>query len=189
MEDVTELLQAWSDGDDAAQERLWPIVYEELRRMAGALLRGERTGHTLQATALVHEAYLRLVDQNRVRWQDRQHFFSVAARMMRRILVDHARRLRSDKRGGDLQRVPLDAASPAMAVTPVDLIDLDAALDALDEIDPDKVRIVELRYFVGMTSDEVAELLGCSTRTAKRHWAVARAWLYQRLSGEAADAV
>jgi len=183
--EVTRLLRAWSGGDGEAFDRLWPLVYTDLRRRAAAMLRSERRDHTLQATALVHEAYLRLVDQRRVSWQDRQHFFAIAARMMRRILVDHARAHASAKRGGGRTPVSLDEAA---GVVPVDrdLLGIDAVLEELEGFDPDKARIVELRFFAGLNHREIAELLGCSTKTIQRHWVVAKAWLYRALSGRLA---
>jgi RNA polymerase sigma factor (TIGR02999 family) len=179
---VTELLQAWSAGDVGARDRLMPLVYDELRRRAAAYLRRERPGHTLQPTALVHEAYLRLVDQRRVAWRNRAQFFGVAAAMMRRILVDHARANRSAKRSGMLSQVPLD---PAIAVTQpvdVDVLDLDAALERLAAFDARKSRIAELRFFGGLSLKEVGDVLNLSLATVERDWQVARAWLFDALS-------
>lgn len=189
---VTQLLLAWGDGDRSAYERLVPLVYQELHDMAQRYLRRERTDHTLQPTALVNEAYLRLVDQSSARWSNRAQFFGVAAQAMRRILVDHARGRSARKRGGDAVRVVLretegDAAAvDGSAVTvprDVELIDLDDALRALATLDPALVRVVELRYFAGLTVEEAAEVLGVSPATVKRDWVAARAWLFQRLRG------
>ncbi len=186
---VTGLLIDWSEGDQAAHEELMPLVYEELRRLAGAQLRSERGSHTLQATALVNEAYLRLIDQSRVRWRNRAHFFAIAARMMRRILVDHARREGAAKRGGSMQRVTLDEEVSAGAEPDVELVALDDALQALAKLDPVLSQLVELRFFAGMTIEETAAVLDISSATVKREWTSARAWLYRRLNegtGEAA---
>lgn len=179
--DVTELLRAWSNGDAGAFDRLIPIVYKELRGRAAAALRRERRGDTLEPTALVHEAYLRLIDQRRIVWQNRAQFFGVAAEMMRRILVDRVRARRSAKRGGGWSRVTLD---PAMAVSPpldVDVLDFDAALSRLATFDARKSRILELRFFGGLTLAETAEVIGVSPATVERDWQVARAWLYDAL--------
>jgi RNA polymerase sigma factor (TIGR02999 family) len=179
---ITELLQAWSDGDPDALNRLVPLVYAELRSRAAAALRRERRGHTLQPTALVHEAYLRLVDQRRMVWRNRAQFLGVAAEMMRRILVDRARARRSAKRSGRWSRVTLD---PAMAVTPpvdFDVLDLDAALSRLAAFDARKSRIAELRFFGGLTLQEAGEVLGVSLATVERDWQVARAWLFDALA-------
>jgi len=185
---VTALLQAWSEGNVAARDLLVPLVYEELRRRASAYLRHERAGHTLQPTALVHEAYLRLVDQRRVAWRNRAQFFGVAAAMMRRILVDHARAKRTAKRAGMLTRVTLD---PEVAVSyPVDLdvLDLDAALDRLASFDARKSQIAELRFFGGLSLKEAGEVLNVSLATVERDWQVARAWLFDALSTHSNDA-
>jgi RNA polymerase sigma factor (TIGR02999 family) len=178
--ELTHLLQAWSHGDVQAQERLLPIVYDELRRRAAAYLRRERRGHTLRPTDLVHEAYLRLCHQNAA-WQNREQFFGVAARLMRRILVDHARARRAAKRGGGLA-ITLDAsvAVAARQATP-DLLDVDAALEELGARDERQSRLVELRFFGGLTLDEAAQVLGLSLATANREWAMAKAWLFRRL--------
>ena len=180
--EVTELLQAWSEGNVAARDLLMPLVYEELRRRASAYLRRERPGHTLQPTALVHEAYLRLVDQRRVAWRNRAQFFGVAAEMMRRVLVDHARANRAAKRSGMFSRVTFD---PALAVTEpvrVDVLDLDAALERLAAFDPRKSRVAELRFFGGLSLKETGEVLNLSLATVERDWQVARAWLFDALS-------
>lgn len=181
-EGVTDLLQAWSDGDDAVREELWPLVYGELRRIAGELMKGERRGHTLQPTALVNEAYLRLVDQQRVRYEDRRHFFAMASRVMRRVLVDHARAKRRLKRDGG-GRVLLDVALNLAASPDVDVIELDEAMSRLEAMEPDKARIVELKFFGGLTNEEVAEVMECSEKTVRRHWQVAKLWLFRELGG------
>ncbi|HEY3043676.1 MAG TPA: sigma-70 family RNA polymerase sigma factor [Vicinamibacterales bacterium] len=183
--EVTQLLARWSVGDRAALDRLVPAVYGELRRMAARYLRKERPQHTLQPTALVHEAFVKLVDQRDVRWQNRAHFFGVAAQLMRRILVDHARERDAEKRGGGAACVPL---SDSLAIAPSDHIDIlavDDALNRLGEIDPDQVRIVELRFFGGLTIEETAEVLGWSPGSVKREWRVAKAWLQREISGTA----
>jgi len=184
LHEVTRLLRAWSAGDPAAFEELFPLVYDELRRTARRFLAGERPGHTLQPTALVHEAYFRLVDQNRVEWQERAHFYSIAARSMRRILVDHARGRASQKRGRDHTRVPLEDAPQVAQHRPADLVALDDALFSLAEVDPEKAAIVELRFFIGLSLDETAEVLGTSRATVVRHWRIAKAWLYDALHQE-----
>jgi RNA polymerase sigma factor (TIGR02999 family) len=179
---VTGLLRAWSQGDLEARERLMPLVYEELRRRAAAYLRRERQDHTLQPTALVHEAYLRLVGQQRVVWQNRAHFFGIAAQMMRRILVDHAKRQRRGKRFGGAVRVPLDDRVGAATPPECDLLLLDQALDELAAIDSRQGQIVELRYFGGLSESEVAEVLTISRSTVTREWLIARGWLYRRVT-------
>ena len=179
---VTELLIDWSNGDQTALDRLMPLVYEELRRIARRYLGMEDQGHTLQSTALVHEAYLRLVDQNRVHWRDRAHFFAVAAQMIRRILVDHARERHAAKRGGPAQKVVLDESIPMPERENLDLLSLDKALNALSELDAQQAKIVELRFFAGLTNAEASEALGISTATVQRDWVTAKAWLFDRLS-------
>jgi RNA polymerase sigma-70 factor, ECF subfamily len=175
---VTALLQAWNAGDEDAGRRLIPLVYAELRRRAGGYLRRERPGHTLQPTALVHEAYLKLVGlQGQL--ASRSQFFGVASNLMRRILVDHARRRRAAKRGGI--RVTLDDAHQAVVDRDVDLVRLDDALSELSALDPRQGRLVEMRYFGGLTQEEAAELLGVSVATVKREWTLARAWLFDRM--------
>lgn len=161
-----------------------PLVYAELRRLAGARLRGERADHTLQATAIVHEAYIRLVDQTRVEWRNRAHFFAIAARLIRRILVDHARRRQADKRGGGNVRVTLDEQLVAPAMRDLDLVALDDAMRELAEMDPELAGLVELRFFGGLTIRETAESLGVSPATVKREWATARAWLHRRIEDD-----
>jgi RNA polymerase sigma factor (TIGR02999 family) len=182
VSDVTNLLLSWGHGDAAALERLIPVVYDELRRVARRHLQREAPGHALQATALVHEVYLRLVDVDRLALHGRTHFFAVASGLMRQILVDHARRQRADKRGGGATMVSLDAVSPAAQPTSVDLLALDEALEALSSIDARQCRVVELRFFAGLNIDETAEALGISPATVEREWALAKAWLFRRLS-------
>lgn len=182
VHEVTALLRAWSDGDTSARDRLMPLVYGELRRRAAAYLRRERRGDTLQPTALVHEAYLRLVDQRRMVWQNRAQFFGVAAEMMRRILVDRARARRTGKRSGQWSRVTLDHARVATDPIDVDVLDLDAALTRLAAFDPRMSRIAELRFFGGLSLKESAEVLDVSPATVERDWQVARAWLFDALS-------
>jgi RNA polymerase sigma factor (TIGR02999 family) len=181
---VTQLLLDWSRGDRAALDRLMPLVYRELRTLAGRTLRHERSGHTLPPTALVHEAYLKLVDQRQVRWHDRAHFFAVAAQIMRRILVDYARRHGAAKRGSGEPRLPLEEADGAAAAAPVvDWLALDRALDRLGALDARQARIVELRFFGGLTIDETAEVLRVSPATVTNDWSLARGWLYRELHG------
>lgn len=181
-EDITQILNEWSDGNAEAVNLLMPLVYEELRRQASRYLRKERAGHTLQTTALIHEAYLRLVGVERIKWQNRAHFYAIASTAMRRILVDHAREKNREKRGGPQQNLPLEEAfiQPADAKS-VDLVELDEALGRLAELDPRQSKVVELRYFGGFTNDEVAEILGVSNATVRLDWNLARAWLLQEL--------
>jgi RNA polymerase sigma factor (TIGR02999 family) len=174
---VTKLLHELSEGDGRAREQLIPLVYDELRRRAAAYLRAERPDHTLQATALVHEAYLRLVAQDRVQWRSRAHFFVVAAEMMRRVLVDHARAKLAEKRGGGYARVPLTDAVAMTSGSPAKLLALDRSLARLAAIDPGQSRIVELRVFAGLPVEKVARVTGVSAATVKRDWALAKAWL------------
>src|SRR5262245_54917466 len=179
---VTEMLAAWSDsGNREALDNLMPIVYEELHRQAARYLRHERDGHTIQATALVHEAYVRLIGQAEVRWQNRAHFFGIAAEMMRRILVDYARRRGAEKRGGEAIRVTLNEDLNASTEKDLDLIAVDEVLNRLAAIDRQQSRIVELRFFGGLNVDETAEVLGISERTVKRDWSVAKAWIRREL--------
>ncbi len=180
--DTSELLIAWNEGDQSALERLMPLVYDELRRLAQHYLRGERVDHTLQPTALVHEAWLRLVQTNRMTWQHRAHFIGVAAEMMRRILVDHARQHRASKRGGSETRISLEDAQDVPRPLEVDVVALDDALKSLGRIDPRQNRIVELKYFGGLEIAEIAEVIGVSAATVKRDWVWARAWLHRELS-------
>ena len=177
-QDVTQLLARWSGGDREALEQLLPLVYRELRQLADRYLRRERSDHTLQATALVHEAYLKLIDQQNVRWQNRAHFFGVAAQMMRRILVDHARSSQAEKRGGEFQKFSLDENIDVSGERASDLVALDEALERLAQLDPQKARVVELRFFGGLSVEETAEVLGVSAPTVKRQWRMAKAWLY-----------
>jgi RNA polymerase sigma factor (TIGR02999 family) len=183
--DVTQLLIDWNNGNRQALDELLPLVYDELRRVAARYLQRERPGHTLQGTALVHEAYLRLIDQTRVRWQNRAHFLGVAAQMIRRILVDHARAKQSAKRGGIAMKLSLDESIEAPERREVDLGALDDALEDLGKIDPQQTRVVELRFFTGLSIEETAEALSISPATVKRDWVVARAWLFRELSGYA----
>ena len=180
--EVTELLRAWSDGDRIALDRLMPLIVGELRRRAGDYLRRERSDHTLQPTALVNEVYLRLVDQRRMRWRDRAHFFAMAAKLMRRVLVDHARLRRAEKRGGDwAERIAFDEERDSAITAGVDLIALDDALNTLATLDERQGRIVELRFFAGLTIPETAEVLGVAEPTVTRAWRNARAWLMREL--------
>jgi RNA polymerase sigma factor (TIGR02999 family) len=181
-DDVTELLQAWNRGDAAARDRLMAVVYDELRRRAAAHLRRERPGHTLQPTALVNEAYLRLVGQ-RAAWKNRGQFFGVAAEIMRRILVDRARARRAAKRSGQWSRVSLDPSLTVARQDAVDVLDLDAALTRLAALDSRKSRIAELRFFAGLSLEETGDALGVSLATVERDWQAARAWLFKELSG------
>ena len=178
---VTELLARWSQGDDAALVELTPLVYGELRRLAHREMGAERTGHTLQTTALVNEAYLRLADQSNPRWQNRAHFFAVAARAMRRILVSYARSQRSQKRGGGALKMELDEAALVSPEESKEIIDLHEALERLATLDSRKARVVELKYFGGLNYDEMAEVLKISPVTARRDWRFAKAWLYTQL--------
>ena len=181
-EGVTRLLVEWQNGSQDALEHLIPLVYRELRAIADRYLARESPGHTLQSTALVHEAYFKLIGQQRMRWQNRAQFFGIAAQMMRRILVDHARHQSRDKRGGSAPKLSLDdAMAVAAPENQVDLLALDEALTSLAAIDPRGARIVELRFFSGLTLEETAEVLGISTGTVKRDWNVTRAWLYREM--------
>ena len=181
--EVTRLLAAYNSGDKEALERLLPVVYDEMRQLADRYLRREKPGHTLQATALVHEAYLRLVDQN-TPWQNRAHFFGVAAQMMRRILVDHARQKEAAKRGSGGVKLSLDENVDLSDERAAEIVALDDALKALAEFDPEKSRLVELRYFGGFSVEETAKILGVSVPTVVRQWRMAKAWLYHQLSNE-----
>ena len=187
QEGVTELLLQWRSGDETALQALVPLVYGELRRIAGQCMRGERAEHTLQATALVNEAYLRLVACSRVQWQDRAHFFAVAATLMRRVLVDAARRRGNQKRGGALTRVSIEEARVLVSHRDVDVLAVDAALEQLAKHAPRKCRVVELRFFGGLTIEETALVLGISADIVKREWRTAKLWLAQAL-GEASHA-
>lgn len=180
---ITGLLIAWGEGDQSALAELTPLVYEELHRLAHHYMSGERAGHTLQTTALVNEAYVRLIDWKNVRWQNRAHFFAVSAQLMRRILVDFARARGYQKRGGGLHAVSLDQAAPISDEKGADLIALDEALVALAELDARQAKVVELRFFGGLTNDETAEVLKVSEGTVRRDWSLASAWLRRELSG------
>ncbi|MCU0244928.1 MAG: sigma-70 family RNA polymerase sigma factor [Bryobacter sp.] len=182
--EITNLLQQWSGGSPEAFDHLVPLVYDELRHMAGGFLRGEREGHLLQPTALVHELYLRMVDQERAQWQDRSHFFAVAAKMMRRILVDHARKRVAAKRGGGAEHIPIEDALDHPAQSSITVLAIDEALTRFAAFDPERSRIVELRYFAGLELEEIAELLQVSRTTVKRHWTVARMWLHRELEAD-----
>ena len=179
---VTQWLLQWSGGDQAALDQLMPAVYTELHRVAVSYLRREQAGHTLQPTALVHEAYLRLVDESRVDWHSRAHFFGVAARLMRQILVDHARRRHAAKRGGGAFKVTLEDARANYEPPDLDLLALDHALNELAALDPQQSRVVELRFFGGLTLEETAEALGVSSKTVARDWEFARAWLHREMT-------
>ena len=182
QKEITGLLLDWGKGDRSALDELVPLVYKELRRMAHKYMRREREGNTLQSSALVNEAYIRLVDVNRIQWQDRAHFFAIAAQIMRQILVDRARSRHRDKRGGAAQRVPLDEVAVLAAERAPDVVALDHALRDLYEIAPRRVQIVELRYFGGLNIDETAEVLGVSSPTVQREWRSAKAWLLRALT-------
>jgi RNA polymerase sigma factor (TIGR02999 family) len=179
--DVTRLLQDWGNGDSSARDRLMPMVYAELRRQAAGYLRRERRGHTLQPTALVNEVYLKLVNQDRAGWNNRVQFFAVTARVMRRILVDHARALRMAKRSGQLLCVTLDEHHAQLNPKNIDVLALDQALSRLAEFDPRKSAVAELRFFSGLSSEESAQALGVSLATVERDWQAAKAWLYAAL--------
>jgi RNA polymerase sigma-70 factor, ECF subfamily len=184
--DLSTLLRAWSDGDRNALEQLTPFVYEELRRLARRYMRRERPGHSLQTTALVNEAWMRLVDYKRMQWQDRAHFFAVSAQLMRRILVEHARR-HNLKRGGGVQHVPLDEAAVVCGDRAGDIVALDDAMNALARFDPRKVQVVEMRFFGGLSVEETAEVLKVSPVTVMRDWSTAKAWLHRELTHGTSD--
>ena len=186
-QEVSQLLVEWRNGDQQALDRLMPLVYDELRRIAGRYMKRERSEHTLQTTALVNEAYLRMVDQKNVDWQNRAHFFAVAASVMRHLLVDHARARGRVRRGADPQQVSLDEAALVSEQKGEEMIALDEALTKLAAIDARKVKIVELRYFSGLSAEETATVLGVSEITVKREWLKAKAWLYRELSQETSD--
>jgi RNA polymerase sigma factor (TIGR02999 family) len=179
---ITQLLLQWRRGDQSALEQLMPLVYEELRRLARQCMRGERAGHTLQTTALVNEAYLRLVNSSRVQWQDRAHFFAIASQLMRRVLVDEARKRRNLKRGGEYTRVAIDEVALPVQARDVDLLALDQALDELAQFAPRKGKVVELRFFGGLSIEETALVMGISTDIVKREWRTAKLWLLQELN-------
>ncbi len=180
--DVTEILRSWISGDRDAEERLFPLVYDELKSLARSYLRKERGEHTLQPTALVNEAYLRLIDQTRVDWKNRSHFYGIAAQIMRRILIDHARSHTSGKRGGAAQKISLDDATISVDQDATDLLALDQALTKLAAIDPRKERVVELMYFAGLEQKEVAVVLDVAEKTVQRDWQMAKLWLLRELS-------
>ena len=180
--EVTKLLKAWSDGDQSALDKLMPLVYEELHRLAHQHMRREKPGHMLQTSALLNEAYLRLVDQSRLHWENRGHFFGIAARLMRQILVDEARRRSFAKRGGGMIQIPLEEAATATQQQSVNVVALDDAMKSLEKIDERKSRIVELRFFGGMSIEETAEVLKVSPGTVMRDWTFARAWLRKEMS-------
>lgn len=180
-EQVTSLLLRWRAGDKAALDALMPLVYDELRRLARHYLQQERSDHTLQSTALVHEAYARLVGQNMPEWQNRAHFFGVAAQLMRQILVDYARNHRAAKRGASICKLPLDDAGSQASIADVDVVALDDALHSLAKLDPQQSRVVELRFFAGLSIEDTSEVMGVSPSTVKRDWNTARVWLYREL--------
>ncbi|RPJ57136.1 MAG: sigma-70 family RNA polymerase sigma factor [Acidobacteria bacterium] len=182
-QEITKLLRAWSEGDAAALDRLMPLVYAELHRMADRYMVREGRKCTIQTTALVHEAYLRLLDQERVRWQDRSHFFAIAAKLMRRILVDHARKRRNAKRGGNFRRLALDALATVSVERAGEVIAIDDALTSLFRVDERKGQVVELRFFGGLSVEETAEVLGVSPGTVMRDWTLAKAWLRREIDG------
>jgi|SRR5262245_41782762 len=185
--EITQLLVAWSAGDQAALEKLTPLVYQELRRLAKRYMARENAGHTLQPTALVNEAYLRLIEQKQVRWQNRAHFFGISAQLMRRILVDMARARRQGKRGGAARQVELDEALVVSSAPGEDLVALDDALETLAAMDARKSRVVELRFFGGLSVEETAEVLQVSPETVMRDWKMAKVWLHRELSKEKPD--
>ena len=185
--EITQLLAEWSDGNQSALDELYPLVYEELHRLARRYMSRERKGHTLQTTALINEAYVRLVDQKNVRWANRSHFFAISAQIMRRILIDHARRHAYAKRGGGAQQVSLDEVAMVARDASAELVRLDEALQILAKMDPRRCHVVELRYFGGLSNEEIAGVLKVSENTVTRDWNLARAWLYQQLSGSAAN--
>jgi RNA polymerase sigma factor (TIGR02999 family) len=184
QEEITKLLVAWSTGDQSALTQLAPLVYDELHRLAHHYMRGERRGHTLQTTALVNEAYVRLIDWKNVRWQNRAHFFAVSAQLMRRILVDFARAHNYEKRGGGARPVELDEAAKFADDQTTNMVALDEALKALAKLDERQSKIVELRFFGGLKNNEVAEVLKVSEATVRRDWSLARAWLHRELAGD-----
>ena len=184
---ITQLLAEWSDGNQAALDELYPLVYEELHRLARRYMSRERKGHTLQTTALINEAYVRLVDQRNVRWANRSHFFAISAQIMRRILIDHARRHAYAKRGGGAKQVSLEEAAIVAPDQASELVRLDEALKSLAKLDERRCHVVEMRYFGGLSNEEIAGVLKVSENTVTRDWNLARAWLYQQLTGSAAN--
>ena len=185
--EITELLAEWRDGNQAALDELYPLGYYELHRLARRYMSRERKGHTLQTTALINEAYVRLVDQKNVQWANRSHFFAISAQIMRRILIDHARRHAYAKRGGGAQQVSLEEAATVAPDLGLELIRLDEALKTLAEMDPRRSQVVEMRYFGGLNNEEIAGVLQISENTVTRDWNMARAWLYQQLTGSGAN--
>jgi len=184
---ITQLLAEWSDGNQSALDELYPLVYEELHRLARRYMSRERKGHTLQTTALINEAYVRLVDQRNVHWANRSHFFAISAQIMRRILIDHARRYAYAKRGGGAQQVSLEEVAIVAREQGSELVRLDEALKGLAKMDPRRCHVVELRYFGGLSNEEIAGVLKISENTVTRDWNMARAWLYQQLTGSEAN--
>ncbi len=184
---ITQLLAEWSEGNQSALDELYPLVYEELHRLARRYMSRERKGHTLQTTALINEAYVRLVDQKNVRWANRSHFFAISAQIMRRILIDHARRHAYAKRGGGAKQVSLDEAAFVAPDQALELVRLDEALQTLAKMDERRCHVVELRYFGGLSNEEIAGVLKVSENTVTRDWNLARAWLYQQLTGSAGN--
>lgn len=182
---ITQMLIELTDGNREVVNQILPHIYDELRRLASSYLRKERSNHTLQPTALVHEAYMKLIDQNRVKWQNRAHFFGIAAQVMRRILMDHARKHQANKRGGEIEKLPIEEEILIVSNDKsAELLALDEALEELAKIDPDKARIVELRYFGGLSIEETAEVMEVSVPTINRHWKFAKAWLYSQVAGD-----
>jgi RNA polymerase sigma factor (TIGR02999 family) len=184
--EITQLLAEWSDGNQTALDKLYPLVYDELHKMANRYMKRERKDHTLQTTALINEAYVRMVDQKNVHWENRAHFFAISAQIMRRILIDHARRHHYAKRGGGALKVSLDETAMVASDPAPDMLLLDEALNRLAEMDPRRGQVVELRYFGGLNNEEIAGVLKISENTVTRDWNMARAWLYQELSGSVA---
>jgi len=185
--EITQLLFEWSSGNQAALDKLYPLVYDELHRIARRYMKRERKGHTLQTTALINEAYVRLVDQKHIRWENRTHFFAISARIMRRILIDHARHYARAKRGGGANRVSLDETAIVANDRAAELVQLDEALKNLADIDFRRAQVVELRYFGGLSNEEIGMVLRISANTVTRDWNMARAWLYQQLTGSEID--
>jgi RNA polymerase sigma-70 factor (ECF subfamily) len=180
---ITEMLIELTDGNKEVVNHILPHIYDELRKLASSYLRKERSNHTLQPTALVHEAYMKLIDQNRVKWQNRAHFFGIAAQVMRRILMDHARKHQAEKRGGEFEKLPIEEEILIVSHDKsAELVALDDALEELAKLDPDKAKIVELRYFGGLSIEETAEVMGVSVPTVNRHWKMAKAWLFSQIS-------
>ncbi len=185
--DLTDLLLEWQQGDSGALDKLTPLVYDELRRIAHRYMQQERGGHTLQTTALVHEAYVRLVGGQKIEWQNRAHFYGVVAQVMRHVLIDHARRLQRTKHGGDAQRISLEDVAVMPHARADELLALDEALDELARLDPRKARVVELRYFGGLSIEETADVLDISAMTVRRDWRAAKAWLYTQVGSRKAE--